>query len=304
MSRIIFLLVTFTFFNLDVNAQYWRKKLKKSSTEIKKAEVLIKPKKITKRGLFFEIGIPDINSLSSFRWSPKIREDISDSIYFHKQFLYQYNYTFADKLSNSLVFYQKTKLFSALDLVTGIGINRLKYNFQTKITTIKEILLSKFEVISENVYIPGEVKETKFSTYFFNELDEAYSIEGDTDVEYSIFSMLLATSLQVHLTHRIDINLNVGLTLPFITHATEKRYDIEKEMFVNVTNKSSNIMNRYLISTGIGLKYRFYKNYFFGMDYNHFNQSLIHPSETNKYENDYIKEINMTNLGLKLGLEW
>lgn len=148
MSRIIFLLVTFTFFNLDVNAQYWRKKLKKSSTEIKKAEVLIKPKKITKRGLFFEIGIPDINSLSSFRWSPKIREDISDSIYFHKQFLYQYNYTFADKLSNSLVFYQKTKLFSALDLVTGIGINRLKYNFQTKITTIKEILLSKFEVIS------------------------------------------------------------------------------------------------------------------------------------------------------------
>ena len=75
-------------------------------------------------------------------------------------------------------------------------------------------------------------------------------------------------------------------------------------MFGNMTDKSSNIMNRYLISTGVGIKYRFYKNYFFGMDYSRFHQSLLHPSEINNFASDYNKEINMTNLGLKLGLEW
>lgn len=304
MSRIIFLLVLFTFFKVDVNAQSWKKYLKKSSTETKKASELLEPKKITKRGLYFEIGIPDINSQSNSRWSSIFREDISDSIYFHKQISYKYNYTFAEKLSNSLVFYQKIKLFSALDLVTGIGINRLKYRFQPVITSSDVFLISKFEVISESVYIPGQVKEKKFANPQYNSPNNSISYAGGFDVNYSIFSLILPASLQFHLTKRIDINLNVGLTLPVITHATRKSYDFEKGMDVDVTDKLSNIMTRYLISTGVGIKYRFYKNYFFGLDYSIFQNSLLHPSETNKYENDYIKKINMTNLGLKLGLEW
>ncbi len=297
MNRIIFILIAFTFFNVDIDAQSWKKYLNK------KAE-LVKTKKITKRGLYFEIGIPDINSQSYSRWSSIVREDISDSIYFHVQFRYKYNYTFAEKLSNSLVFYQKIKLFSALDLVTGIGINRLKYRFQPEITSSDAILISKFEVISESVYIPGQVKEKKFANPQYNSPHSSISFAGGFEVDYSIFSLILPASLQFHLTQRTDINLNVGLTLPVITHATRKSYDFEKGMDVDVTDKLSNIMTRYLISSGVGIKYRFYKNYFFGLDYSIFHQSLLHRSEKFKYENDYVNRIYMSNVGLKLGLEW
>jgi len=292
---------------VDIDAQSWKKYLKKAPPKTIKKEVVVKPKKttkITKHGLFFETGIPYINSQAITRWSYVVREDISDSVYFTKQFKNEYKYKFLNKSSNSLVFYKKTKLTSEVHLVTGFGFNRLKYNYQTEINGSDPILISKFEVISESVYIPGQVKEKKFANPQYNSPNNSISYAGGFDVNYSIFSLILPASLQFHLTKRTDINLNVGLTLPVVTHATRKSYDFEKGMDVDVTDKSSNIMNRYLISTGVGIKYRFYKNYFFGLDYSIFQNSLLHPSETNKYENDYIKEINMTNLGLKLGLEW
>lgn len=193
---------------------------------------------------------------------------------------------------------------STVHLLTGFGFNRLKYNFQTEIADSDPILISKFEVISDYVYIPGEVKETKINRPYSNESENEVIYIGEANVDYSIFSLILPAAIQVQLTDRIDFSINVGFIVPFITHATEARYDFEKGMDVDVTDKSSNIMNRYLISAGFGMKYKFYKNYFFGIDYGIIQNSLLHPSETNKYENDYIKEINMTNLGLKLGLEW
>jgi len=307
MSRIIFILITFSLFNLDVDAQSWKKYLKKAPPKIIKKEVYFKHQNTkinAKNGLYFEVGLPDIYSQSSTRWSYVVREDLSDSVYFTKQFKNHYKYKFLNKSSNSLVFYKKTKLTSAVHLVTGFGFNRLKYNYQTEIAGSDAILISKFELISDYVYIPGEVKETKINRPYSNELENEVSFAGEVDVDYSIFSLILPAAIQVQLTDRIDFSFNVGFIVPFITHATETRYDFEKGMDVDVTDKSSNIMNRYLISAGFGMKYRFYKNYFFGIDYGIFQNSLLHPSESNKYENDYIKKINMTNVGLKLGIEW